>query len=87
VLDPKRLAQNFDEVVACLKRRGGSLDLGPVTALIQERKTLIVAVEGLRAKQNATNETVKAKAKTDPGAIEALRGRDARHQPGGQAEG
>jgi seryl-tRNA synthetase len=74
MLDLKNLAQNFDEVVARLKRRGGSLDLGPVSKLIAERRELIIAVEGLRQKQNAANEDIKKKAKEDPGAIEKLRG-------------
>ena len=74
MLDLKTLAQNYDEVVAKLKRRGGTLDLGPVAKLIAERLELIKSVEALRQKQNAANEEIKAKAKTDPGAIEKLRG-------------
>jgi seryl-tRNA synthetase len=73
VLDLKHLAQNFDEVVARLKRRGGNLDLGPVSALLQERSKLHQEVDTLRAKQNAQNEILKGKAKTEPGAIDALR--------------
>jgi seryl-tRNA synthetase len=74
MLDLKHLAQNFDEVVARLKRRGGNLDLSKVTELIAERKKLIVESEALRAKQNAANDEIKKKAKEDPKAIEALRG-------------
>ncbi|MGA9524061.1 MAG: serine--tRNA ligase, partial [Myxococcaceae bacterium] len=74
MLDLKYIAQNFDQVVARLKTRGGSLDLGPFLRLMQERKELYVAVEGLSFKRNQANEEMKRKAKEDPSAIEALRG-------------
>ena len=74
MLDLKNLAQNFDEVVAKLNRRGGALDLAPVARLIAERGELIRKVEALRQKQNAANDEIKSKAKTDPGVIEKLRG-------------
>ena len=74
MLDPKKLAQNFDEVAAQLRRRGPGVDLAPAQKLIAERRELIMSVEALRAKQNAANEDIEKKAKTDPGAIESLRG-------------
>jgi len=74
MLDLKQFAQNFDEVAARLARRGGSLDLEPVRALIAERRDLILEVDALRQKLNAANDDLKKKAKSDPGAIEALRG-------------
>ncbi len=74
MLDLKYVAQNFDQVVARLKTRSGSLDLGPFQRLMQERKDLYVSVEGLSFKRNQANEEMKKKAKEDPSAIEALRG-------------
>jgi seryl-tRNA synthetase len=74
MLDLRYVAQNFDAVVARLKTRGGSLDLGPFQKLFTERRELYVAMEGLSARRNAANEEMKKKAKEDPAALEALRG-------------
>jgi seryl-tRNA synthetase len=74
MLELKNLAQNFDAVVARLQTRGGNLDLTQVTRLIAERRELYIAVEGLRAKQNAANDEIKKRAKSEPSAVEALRG-------------
>ncbi len=64
---------NLDEVKRKLGRRGGGVDLGPVTKLASERRALTMEVEALRQKQNAANEQMKSKAK-EPEALAALRG-------------
>jgi seryl-tRNA synthetase len=74
MLDLRNVAQNFDAVVARLKTRGGSLDLGPFQALFLERRDLYVSMEALAARRNAANEEMKRKAKEDPSAMEKLRG-------------
>jgi seryl-tRNA synthetase len=74
MLDLRNVAQNFDAVVARLKTRGGSLDLGPFQALFTERRDLYVSMEALAARRNAANEEMKRKAKEDPSAMEMLRG-------------
>src|SRR2546430_730610 len=40
MLDLKSVAQNFDQVVARLRSRGGNLDLGPFQKRFQERREL-----------------------------------------------
>ncbi|MFB1483002.1 serine--tRNA ligase [Corallococcus sp. RDP092CA] len=74
MLDLRNVAQNFDAVVARLKTRGGSLDLGPFQALFTERRDLYVSMESLAARRNAANDEMKRKAKEDPAAMEKLRG-------------
>ena len=74
MLDLRNVAQNFDAVVARLKARGGSLDLGPFQKLFTERRELYVAMESLSARRNAANDEMKKKAKEDPKALDALRG-------------
>ncbi|WP_404364247.1 serine--tRNA ligase [Corallococcus coralloides] len=74
MLDLRNVAQNFDAVVARLKTRGGSLDLGPFQTLFTERRDLYVSMEALAARRNAANEEMKRKAKADPAAMEKLRG-------------
>jgi seryl-tRNA synthetase len=74
MLDLRNVAQNFDAVVARLKTRGGSLDLGPFQALFLERRDLYVSMEALAARRNAANDEMKRKAKEDPAAMEKLRG-------------
>ncbi|AFE10332.1 seryl-tRNA synthetase [Corallococcus coralloides DSM 2259] len=74
MLDLRNVAQNFDAVVARLKTRGGSLDLGPFQTLFTERRDLYVSMEALAARRNAANEEMKRKAKEDPSAMEKLRG-------------
>jgi seryl-tRNA synthetase len=51
MLDLKTVAQNFDQVVARLKSRGGALDLGPFQRLFQERRELYIALEALNTKR------------------------------------
>jgi seryl-tRNA synthetase len=74
MLDLRYVAQNFDAVVARLKERGGSLDLGPFQRLFTERRELYVSMEALSSRRNAANEEMKRKAKEDPKALDALRG-------------
>jgi seryl-tRNA synthetase len=74
MLDLKHVSQNFDQVMERLRARGGSLDLGPFQALVEERRGLHVAVEALQHKRNQANEDMKRKAKEEPSAIDALRG-------------
>ncbi|QAT83478.1 seryl-tRNA synthetase [Corallococcus coralloides] len=74
MLDLRNVAQNFDAVVARLKTRGGSLDLGLFQTLFTERRDLYVSMEALAARRNAANEEMKRKAKEDPSAMEKLRG-------------
>ena len=51
MLDLKTVAQNFDQVVARLKSRGGALDLGPFQQLFQERRELYIALEALNTRR------------------------------------
>src|SRR5688572_10472971 len=74
MLDLKLVAQNFDEVVARLRSRGGELDLGPFQRLVTERRDLYVSMESLSHKRNVANDEIKRKAKEDPKSIDALRG-------------
>ncbi len=74
MLELRLVAKDFDTIVARLKSRGGSLDLGPFQTLFAERKELNVAAEALAAKRNQANEEMKKKAKEDPAALEAVRG-------------
>lgn len=74
MLDLKELAKNFDAVVARLSDRGGTLDLSELKALMGERRSLHVEVEGLQARRNAANEEMKKLAKSDPAAVERARG-------------
>ena len=59
MLDLKDLAQNFDQRVARLNDRGGTLDFTPFKALFDERKTLYVEVETLAAQRNKANDEMK----------------------------
>jgi seryl-tRNA synthetase len=74
MLDPKYVAQNFEEVHRRLSTRGGNLDLGGFRALMAERSSVFVSLETLQAKRNAANEEMKRAAKEDPAALERLRG-------------
>ncbi|HYV47024.1 MAG TPA: serine--tRNA ligase [Myxococcaceae bacterium] len=51
MLDLKTVAQNFDQVVARLKSRGGALDLGPFQRLFQERREQYIALEALNTRR------------------------------------
>ncbi|MHB8421072.1 MAG: serine--tRNA ligase [Myxococcales bacterium] len=73
MLDLRTVVGNLDEVKRKLERRGGGIDLGPLSRLAAERRSLTMEVEGLRQKQNAANDEVKKKAK-DPEAMAGLRG-------------
>jgi len=73
MLDLRLVVSNLDEVKRRLARRGGGIDLEPLTKLAAERRALTMEVEALRQKQNAANDQVKQKAK-DPEAMAALRG-------------
>ena len=73
MLDLRLVVSNLDEVQRRLARRGGGIDLEPLTKLAAERRALTMEVEALRQKQNAANDQVKQKAK-DPEAMAALRG-------------
>lgn len=75
MLDLKDVAKNFDSVLARLKTRGNSLDLGPFQEWVAKRRELILSSEALSAQRNQINEEIKAKAQTDPSAVEAIRGR------------
>src|SRR4051794_38740125 len=74
MLDLKYVAQNFDAVLARLKTRSGTLDLGPFQKLVGERRDLYIQLESLQHRRNQANEDMKKKAKEDPKAIDALRG-------------
>jgi seryl-tRNA synthetase len=73
MLDPKRVAQDFDGVVARLKTRGGNLDLSSFQTLFAKRKEFYVALEALSLKRAQANDEMKARAKEGPTAISALR--------------
>ncbi|MBI3182532.1 MAG: serine--tRNA ligase [Myxococcales bacterium] len=74
MLDLREVTKNFDSVVQRLLSRGGGLELGPFLALAKERKELHVSVESLSHRRNTANEEIKRKAKSDPSAIDGLRG-------------
>ncbi|HZA14995.1 MAG TPA: serine--tRNA ligase [Myxococcaceae bacterium] len=73
MLDLKYVAQNFEQVIARLKSRGGALDLGAFQQLVNERRDLYVAMESLSHRRNVANEEMKKRAKEDPKAIDPLR--------------
>ncbi len=73
MLDLKYVLSNFDEVAARLGRRGGGIDLEPVRKLGEERRALLQETEGLRQKQNAANEQMKALAKQGGDALASAR--------------
>jgi seryl-tRNA synthetase len=74
MLDLRAVAQSFDAIVQRLQSRGGTLELGPFQALMQERRTLYISLEALQQKRNAANEEMKRMAKSAPAQLEALRG-------------
>jgi seryl-tRNA synthetase len=73
MLDLKRVAQNFDDVLARLKTRGGGLDLGSFQQLFARRKDLNVSLEALAHRRNQANDEMKSRAKEGAAAIEPLR--------------
>src|SRR4029450_10295415 len=74
MLDLKTVAQNFEQVVARLKSRGGALDLGPFQKLFQERRELYISLEALNQKRKGFDEELKKKAREDPKGLDAMRG-------------
>ncbi len=74
MLDLRAVAQSFDAVVERLRARGGTLDLGPFQALMQERRALYVSLEALQQRRNTANEEMKRAAKAAPEVLEAARG-------------
>jgi seryl-tRNA synthetase len=58
VLDPKLLRSDLSGVAAALARRGFVLDVGAFTALEEQRKSLQIEADGLRAKRNANAKAV-----------------------------
>jgi seryl-tRNA synthetase len=63
MLDPKRLRNDLDTVIANLARRGFSFDRERYAALEQERKELQTKAETLQAERNARSKSIgKAKA-------------------------
>ena len=74
MLDPKNFRDNFEEIVARLRTRGGTLDLEGFQARMAERRALHVSMEAAQAKRNAANEEMKRAAKEDPKTLERLRG-------------
>ena len=73
MLDKNSVAKNFDDVVARLSTRSGSLDLGTFKQLFTERRALNIELEQLSAERNAANEEMKKLAKSDPAALDARR--------------
>ncbi len=74
MLDLKEVAKSFDSVLERLRTRGAGLDLGPFQRLVQRRRALYIEVESLKKRRNEVNEEIKKKAKSEPSAIEAIRG-------------
>ena len=74
MLDLREIAKNYDATVARLSSRGGNLDLSGFRKLFDERKALNIETDGLAQKRNQANEDMKRLAKTDPAALETLRG-------------
>jgi seryl-tRNA synthetase len=58
VLDPKLLRSDLLGVAAALARRGFVLDVGAFTALEEQRKSLQIEADGLRAERNANAKAV-----------------------------
>jgi seryl-tRNA synthetase len=58
VLDPKLLRSDLSGVAAALARRGFVLDVGAFTALEEQRKSLQIEADGLRAERNANAKAV-----------------------------
>ena len=73
MLDLRAVAASFDTVVERLRARGGTLDLGPFQALMQERRALYISLETLQQRRNAANEEMKRVAKAAPAELEASR--------------
>ena len=58
MLDPKLLRSDLSGVAAALARRGFVLDVGAFTALEEQRKSLQIEADGLRAERNANAKAV-----------------------------
>jgi seryl-tRNA synthetase len=68
MLDIRFIRENLDVVRTALQNRNSKFDLDAVVKLDDERKKILVEVEGLRAQQNKASEEIGAliKAKQDP---------------------
>jgi len=73
MLDLKFVAQHLDTVVPRLESRGGTLDLGPFKALMQERRELNVALEALNVKKAQANNEMKRLAREDKSLLDGAR--------------
>ena len=62
MLDLNQVSKNFDDVVARLTARGGSLDLSRFKELFAERKKVYVELEANQAKKNKAQELMKTDA-------------------------
>jgi seryl-tRNA synthetase len=68
MLDPREVADNLDDVRTRLARRSEAAAalLAPVAALVNERRSLIVALEQKQAARNAANAAMAKADKTSP---------------------
>jgi seryl-tRNA synthetase len=69
----QHVTQNLDEVAAGLRRRGGSVDLGPLERLAKTRRELIAGNEAARHQQKEESPRLGRLMKEDPPAAAALR--------------
>ena len=75
MLDPKLLRSDLSQVAAQLARRGFALDVGAFAALEEQRKSLQIEADRLRAERNAGAKAVgQAKARGDDVAALLARG-------------
>ncbi|MCL2353171.1 MAG: serine--tRNA ligase [Defluviitaleaceae bacterium] len=58
--DIKKIRNNFEEFVANLNKRGGSINIAPFIEMDKKRRDIIVEVEALKSKQNQVSKTVPA---------------------------
>ena len=58
MLDIRRIREDPATVQAALQRRGGAADLGPILEADSRRRSLLTAVEQLKAERNAASEQI-----------------------------
>jgi seryl-tRNA synthetase len=73
MLDLRTVVQNFDEVAAALARRGPGLDLSGLRQLAEQRRALIVAIDGARARQKEESALIGKLMKENPAGADEQR--------------
>ena len=72
MLDIKFIRENADLVKEAIKNRGLKLDIGEVVTLDEEKRKLLVEVEGLKAERNKANDEISALMKAKKNAKEII---------------